>query len=123
MLEPLHFHAHTEVYDRAADPAALWQRLHDAGLLCRGTQVVELGAGTGLATGPMLQTGAIVTAVEPGPALAVRLRRRWPEGTSTALRPRRYRRPPSISHRSSDGTRGFLLPHVSFSTDADLTEG
>ncbi|WP_157187426.1 hypothetical protein [Nocardia vinacea] len=34
-------------------------------LLRRGTQVVEIGAGTGLATGPMLQTSAIVTAVEP----------------------------------------------------------
>ncbi|MFE9323353.1 hypothetical protein ACIHDR_40305 [Nocardia sp. NPDC052278] len=31
----------------------------------------------------MLQTSAIVTAVEPGPALAARLHRRWREGTRT----------------------------------------
>ncbi|MFJ9370878.1 class I SAM-dependent methyltransferase [Nocardia sp. NPDC101769] len=43
--------------------------------------MIELGAGTGLATGPMLQAGAAVTAVEPGQGLAARLQRRWPEAS------------------------------------------
>ena len=38
-----------------------------------GTNVLEIGAGTGQATLPMLDRGARVTAVEPGPALAGRL--------------------------------------------------
>jgi SAM-dependent methyltransferase len=81
--DPLHFDAHAEVYDRARPPypAALWGRLHEKGLLRRGTRVVELGPGTGQATGPLLQAGASVTAVEPGGALADRLRRRWPQAS------------------------------------------
>ncbi|MBY8859398.1 class I SAM-dependent methyltransferase [Nocardia sp. CA2R105] len=83
MPDPLHFDTHAEIYDRARPPypTALWQRLHDDGLLRHGTRVIELGAGTGLATGPMLQAGASVTAIEPGPALAARLRHRWPDTT------------------------------------------
>ena len=83
MPGPRHFDAHAEVYDRArpAYPAALWARLSELGLLRPGTRVVELGAGTGQATGPLLRAGASVTAVEPGGALAERLRRRWPAAT------------------------------------------
>jgi len=81
--DPLHFDAHAEVYDRARPPYpdALWARLGELGLLRPGTRVVELGAGTGQATGPMLRAGASVTAVEPGAALADRLRRHWPAAT------------------------------------------
>ena len=80
MPGPGHFEEHAGVYDRGRPPypPALWARLSGAGLLEPGTRVVELGAGTGQATGPMLQAGARVTAVEPGPALAERLRRTWP---------------------------------------------
>jgi SAM-dependent methyltransferase len=83
MPDPLHFDAHAEVYDRVRPPYpdALWNRLNERGLLRRGTRVLDLGAGTGQATGPMLRGGASVTAVEPGGALADRLRRRWPEAT------------------------------------------
>jgi SAM-dependent methyltransferase len=38
--------------------------------LSTGTRVLEIGAGTGLATGPLLAAGARVVAVEPGRALA-----------------------------------------------------
>ena len=41
-----------------------------------GTRVVEIGPATGLATMRLLDMGAAVTAVEPGPALAARLRER-----------------------------------------------
>ncbi|WP_216900415.1 class I SAM-dependent methyltransferase [Nocardia alni] len=83
MPNPLHFEAHAEIYDRARPPypAALWDRLRDNELLRYGTRVIELGAGTGLATGPMLRAGASVTVVEPGPALAARLRLHCPEAT------------------------------------------
>ena len=83
MPDPRHFDLHAEVYERARPPypAALWQRLRELGLLRPGVRVVDLGAGTGQATGPLLRAGASVTAVEPGPALAERLRRRWPQAT------------------------------------------
>jgi SAM-dependent methyltransferase len=38
--------------------------------LAAGTRVLEIGAGTGLATGPLLAAGAEVVAVEPGENLA-----------------------------------------------------
>lgn len=83
MPGPRHFDAHAEVYDRGRPPypAALWARLRQRGLLRSGARVLELGAGTGQATGPLLEAGACVTAVEPGPALADRLRKRWPAAT------------------------------------------
>ncbi|WP_067805109.1 class I SAM-dependent methyltransferase [Nocardia beijingensis] len=81
MADPLHFETHAEIYDRARPPYpdALWSRLTDRGLLRHGVRVLELGAGTGLATEPMLRAGASVTAVEPGRSLAERLRLRCPE--------------------------------------------
>ncbi|MBB5916951.1 SAM-dependent methyltransferase [Nocardia transvalensis] len=81
MVDSMHFDAHAGAYERGRPPypAALWARLRAGGLLRAGTRVVELGAGTGLATGPMVRAGASVTAVEPGRTFADILRRRWPE--------------------------------------------
>ncbi|WP_459643915.1 class I SAM-dependent methyltransferase [Kineococcus sp. NUM-3379] len=81
MFDPGHFEAHAETYERARPPypAQLWSCLGRMGLLAPGAQVLELGAGTGQATGPMVTAGAEVLAVEPGAALAGRLRRRWPQ--------------------------------------------
>ncbi len=83
MPDPRHFEVHAEVYERARPPypEALWARLRELGLLCPGTRVLELGAGTGQATEALLCAGASVFAVEPGAALAERLRRRLPEAT------------------------------------------
>lgn len=83
MPGPLHFDTHADVYDRARPPYpdALWSRLTEQDLLAPGTRVLELGAGTGQATGPMVRAGASVTAVEPGPRLAGRLRDRCPGAT------------------------------------------
>ncbi|MFG3619486.1 class I SAM-dependent methyltransferase [Nocardia sp. NPDC047654] len=80
MPGPLHFDTHAEVYDRARPPypAAVWAELQALGLLRPGIRAIDLGAGSGLATGPLLEAGAAVDAVEPGLALADRLRRRWP---------------------------------------------
>ncbi|MDT0164589.1 class I SAM-dependent methyltransferase [Actinotalea sp. AC32] len=80
---PGHFDAIADVYERSRPPYpdALWARLRGLEVLGPGVRVVDLGAGTGQATGPMLAAGAQVTAVEPGPTLAERLRRRWPGAT------------------------------------------
>lgn len=80
MPGPLHFDTHAEVYDRARPPypAVVWAELQDLGLLRPGIRAIDLGAGSGLATGPLLEAGASVDAVEPGPALADRLRCRRP---------------------------------------------
>lgn len=83
MADPTHFDGMAELYDRARPPYpdALWATLGALGVLGQGTRVLELGAGSGLATAPMAAVGAAVTAVEPGPALAGLLRRRVPEAT------------------------------------------
>ena len=85
----MHFDAHAEAYERFRPPypGALWQRLRELDVLRTGVRVLELGAGTGQATRPLVEAGATVTAVEPGDALAERLRRRVPEArvlTATA---------------------------------------
>ncbi|WP_285598778.1 class I SAM-dependent methyltransferase [Kineosporia sp. NBRC 101731] len=59
----------------------MWTRWGTHGWLSPGTRVVELGAGSGLATRRLLAAGAQVTAVEPGPALAGLLRERCPDAS------------------------------------------
>ena len=71
-------------FDRVADqyearpdyPARVFEILRERCGLGAGTRVLEIGAGSGQATLPMLELGAAVTAVEPGAALARRLRER-----------------------------------------------
>ncbi|MDM7853611.1 class I SAM-dependent methyltransferase [Cellulomonas alba] len=81
MTGPQHFDRHASLYTRARPPypAALWGELAELGLLQPGGRVLDLGAGTGQATGPLLDAGMRVTAVEPGPALAAELRERYPD--------------------------------------------
>ena len=73
-----HFDRVARTYDEArpAYPQALWDVLTDERVLLPGADVLELGAGSGQATVPLLDAGARVTAVEPGPALAGMLRER-----------------------------------------------
>lgn len=81
MRDPRHFDARADTYDRGRPPYpdTVWARLALLGLLRPGVRVLELGAGTGQATAPLLRAGASVVAVEPGPRLAGHLRRRCPE--------------------------------------------
>lgn len=86
--DPMHFDALAELYERArpAYPDALWSRLRELGALRTGDRAVDLGAGTGQATGPLLRAGLEVTAVEPGERLAARLRERYPAATVQVAR-------------------------------------
>ncbi len=83
MPDPAHFEHHSVIYERARPPypESLWLRLRELGLLVPGAQALDLGAGTGQATGRLLSEGLTVTAVEPGPDLARRLLARFPETT------------------------------------------
>ncbi len=76
MVDPGHFERLASIYADARPPypPQLWDALRRAGHLVPGRRVLELGAGTGQATGPLLAAGLHVTAVEPGPRLADRLR-------------------------------------------------
>lgn len=77
----MHFERNARVYERGRPPypRALWRRLGELGFLAGGRRVLELGAGTGQATGPLVDAGLLVTALEPGPRLAERLRARYPD--------------------------------------------
>ena len=81
MTDPMHFDKRAEVYERARPPYpdVLWERLGELGVLRPGMRVLDVGAGAGLATAPLVAAGAEVTAIEPGHALAERLRARLPE--------------------------------------------
>src|SRR6185312_15536124 len=66
-------------YDaRPGYPNWVFDVLADTCGLAPGVDVVEIGPGVGQATLPLVQRGARVVAVEPGPALAEQLRRRVP---------------------------------------------
>ncbi len=79
----MHFEAHADDYAAARPPYpdALWDKIRDLGVLSPGLRALDLGAGTGQATGALLAAGLQVTAVEPGPRLAAQLRASLPEAT------------------------------------------
>ncbi|OUS95795.1 class I SAM-dependent methyltransferase [Rhodococcus sp. NCIMB 12038] len=83
MIDPMHFEAHADIYGDARPPypPALWDSLRGLGVLEPGLRALDIGAGTGQATGPLLAAGLSVTAVEPGPRLAARLRGAHPDAT------------------------------------------
>ncbi|WP_299539409.1 class I SAM-dependent methyltransferase [uncultured Streptomyces sp.] len=65
---------------RPGYPPVLYEAVEElAGRPLRGAVVVDVGAGTGLATRGLTGRGARVIAVEPGPAMAAELRRALPE--------------------------------------------
>ncbi len=76
----MHFEHHAATYEEARPPypAALWRRVAELGALKPGLRAVDLGAGTGQATGGLLAAGLEVTAVEPGHQLAAQLRQSHP---------------------------------------------
>lgn len=84
----MHFDAHAEDYTRARPPypKELWEAIAQLGLLRRGQRAVDLGAGTGQATGPLIAAGLDVTAVEPGPNLARDLATAYPAATVLTAR-------------------------------------
>ena len=72
MCGPMHFNDQADLYRRSRPsyPADLWRRVRATGLVGPGYRALDLGAGTGEATGPLLEEGMDVVAVEPGPELA-----------------------------------------------------
>ena len=71
------FDAVADGYDaRPPYPEAIFTLLAERCGCGPGTRVLEIGPATGLATMPLLAMGTEITAVEPGPALAQRLRAR-----------------------------------------------
>jgi len=69
------FSSDVAAYDfgRPAYPDRVYELLRRVCGLGPGTRVVEIGPGTGQATGPLLDNGASVTAVELGAEMAARL--------------------------------------------------
>ncbi|WP_347977290.1 class I SAM-dependent methyltransferase [Microbacterium sp. ProA8] len=88
MVDGMHFEGLADEYATARPPypPELWRRLHDLGLLRPGTTALDLGAGSGQATGPLLSAGLRVTAIEPGRRLARLLRESYPTATVQVAR-------------------------------------
>lgn len=74
------FDAIAAAYARARPPypAALYAHLAQRGLIGPGRDVLEVGAGAGLATSELVAAGCTVTALEPGATLARLLRAQVP---------------------------------------------
>ncbi|MGI8523600.1 MAG: class I SAM-dependent methyltransferase [Nocardioides sp.] len=66
-------------------PAQVFDLLVEYGVFVPGSQLLEIGAGSGQATCQLLDRGAVVDAVEPGPALAAQLRERFASRPLTVL--------------------------------------
>ncbi|MBL6852467.1 MAG: class I SAM-dependent methyltransferase [Alphaproteobacteria bacterium] len=77
------FGADAANYDGARPdyPAWVYEELRERCGLTRGSQVFEIGPGTGVATRQLLASGAHVTAVEPDARLAKVLKERAPDTT------------------------------------------
>lgn len=88
MADPTHFEGQAASYGQARPPypAELWSRLQSEGLLQAGHRALDLGAGTGQATGPLLAADLEVTAVEPGPQLAAQIQAMHPAATVVVAR-------------------------------------
>ncbi|MGN6205546.1 class I SAM-dependent methyltransferase [Humibacter sp.] len=83
MVDPMHFDGVAQAYaaTRPPYPDALWRDVRATGLVAAGRRGLDLGAGTGEATGELLARGMDVVAVEPGTRLADVLEARFPRAT------------------------------------------
>jgi SAM-dependent methyltransferase len=86
--DPLLFDRWPERYRRArpAYPQELWELLTELGIARSGAHVLDIGAGTGQVTGPLVRMGATVDAIEPGPGLTSLLLRAFPNVDVQACR-------------------------------------
>ena len=71
---------------RPAYPESIYRALTDMGVIGAGIRVLEIGAGTGLATREVARVGSEVMALEPGPELARLLREAVPEAAVVVAR-------------------------------------
>jgi SAM-dependent methyltransferase len=80
VVDPMHFDGMARTYAtaRPAYPDELWRDVFATGLAAPGCRALDLGAGSGEATGPLLARGMDVVAVEPGASLAGILKERFP---------------------------------------------
>jgi len=84
----MHFEQMAAEYASARPPypASVYRALTDIGVIGAGTRVLEIGAGTGLATREVLEAGSAVVALEPGPELARLLREAVPQASVVVAR-------------------------------------
>lgn len=79
-MSGMHFERMAAAYStsRPSYPPGLYGVLLAEGVIGGGTRVLEVGAGTGLATRELVGAGSVVVALEPGPGLAAILGREVP---------------------------------------------
>lgn len=71
---------------RPAYPGLLYETLEQQGVIGHGRHVLEIGAGSGEATGELVRRGSAVVAAEPGAELAALLQRACPDVNVAAAR-------------------------------------
>ncbi|HEX2808321.1 MAG TPA: hypothetical protein VHN80_19325 [Kineosporiaceae bacterium] len=82
-MSGMHFERMAAEYATARPryPVAVFEALAGRGVIGSGVRVVEVGAGSGLATGDLVAAGSHVTALEPGEQLGRLLRVAVPAAT------------------------------------------
>lgn len=82
------FDQSAELYDRVRPRyvQALFDDVEQYAHLGAGSRALEVGAGTGQATGAMLKTGASITALEPGTQMAGLLRAKYADRQNFTVR-------------------------------------
>ena len=83
----LSFDREADLYDRVRPryPAALFDDLVELADLRPDARVLEIGAGTGIATRALAERGFAITALEPGPAMAAVAGRNLPSFPNTEV--------------------------------------
>ena len=73
------FDAMADAYDRYRQryPEELFDDIVELAELGPGAKAIEIGAGTGLATGPLISRGLQVAAIEPAPAMSALARAKF----------------------------------------------
>jgi SAM-dependent methyltransferase len=86
------FDSVAELYDRVRPtyPHAVFDAVADLGSLARGSRVVEVGPGTGQATGSLVRRGWSVIAIEPGPDLAAVAAERFADDPNVSITVSRF---------------------------------
>ena len=86
-----------------------------------GTEMIEIGAGTGIATEPLVRRGVSVTAIEPSPEMAAMARAKLGDRASVFVgRFEDYSGPGSVQLVAAFNAWHWVTPHVAVDRVAEL---
>jgi SAM-dependent methyltransferase len=110
-------------YDRYRPryPESLFDDILEIANVSVGTEAIEIGAGTGIATEPLVRRGLSVTAIEPSPEMAALARAKLGDRASVFVgRFEDYSRPGPVQLVAAFNAWHWVAPHVAVDRAAEL---